>query len=297
MGPLLTLLNVDKTFPTVVTNQFVNSMARRELTETEKAKSYAKYYYKDMALIPENDLKGFNNGPIDPTDALPITLRNKVMEPGYHNVETGFCLMPDGSGYAATKVFMPYVTPTMLDWWFNWHPLEGLRYAIWCPVAHASISAETPNAHKDASGIDLSIRNYGKSHFPEEGFNLQGAQKLRIHFRTAEDMGLDMSSFHEPNIARLYTATVTHEIGPISFPINIFMHCIRQTEGGVEYRSRYWLGWTIDNHGRIIRSKWPTPRNTMYHLARCNCLHSLMEYNNLASILPALYSEHQGRID
>jgi DAPG hydrolase PhiG domain len=37
----------------------------------------------------------------------------------------------------------------MLDWWFNWHPLEGLRYAIWCPIAHTDISAETPHAHLD----------------------------------------------------------------------------------------------------------------------------------------------------
>jgi hypothetical protein len=77
----------------------------------------------------------------------------------------------------------------------NWQPLEGLRYAIWCPIAHSDISAETPQAHRDSSGMDLAVRNYGKSHFPVEGFILNGAQKLCIHVRTPQDMGLDMQMF------------------------------------------------------------------------------------------------------
>lgn len=43
--------------------------------------------------------------------------------------------------------------------------------------------------------MDLAVRNYGKSHFPLEGFILNGAQKLCIHVRTPQDMGLDMQMF------------------------------------------------------------------------------------------------------
>lgn len=84
-----------------------------------------------------------------------------------------------------------------------------------------------------------------------------------------------MYMFHEPNITNLFAATVTHETGRLVLPINIFMHCIRRVEGGVEYRSRYWLGWTIDRHGKITRSKFPMPKSTLYHLARCNWVVSL----------------------
>jgi hypothetical protein len=35
----------------------------------------------------------------------------------------------------------------------------------------------------------------------------------------------------------------------------------------------------------------------MIDLARNNCLHSLIEYNNLASFLPQLYEEMDGRIE
>ncbi len=73
---------------------------------------------------------------------------------------------------------MKGVTPTMLDWWFNWHPLAALRYAIWCPVGHVGISAKTPNAHIDSSGVDLHIHNYGKSHYPIKLFNSNTYKKI-----------------------------------------------------------------------------------------------------------------------
>lgn len=296
MGIIKTIKATKYIFPEVMTNEFVNSLPRRELTDKEKNLPYAKYYYKDMALIPQEDLDAVNRGPIDPKDAMPIEENSRILDPGYQKVETGFSVLPNGCGYAATKVFMPGVTPTMLDWWFNWHPLENLRYAIWCPVAHAGISAETPEAHKDSSGVDLSVRNNGKSHFPLEGFILDGAAKLRIWFRSPEQIGLDMKRFKEPYISSCYTATVTSEIGPIVIPINIFIHAVRQVEGGVEYRSRYWLGRTIDWKGRIVKPISPLSKDLIYSMARCNCIHSLIEYNHLASILPALYEEHQGKI-
>lgn len=38
----------------------------------------------------------------------------KLLDQGYLPTEKGFCVMPDGSGFAATKVFMPGVTPEMI---------------------------------------------------------------------------------------------------------------------------------------------------------------------------------------
>lgn len=65
-------------------------------------------------------------GPVNPSKALPIMECNRLLEDGYLPYETGYCLMPDGLGFAATKVFMPGVTTEMIDWWFYWHALEGL---------------------------------------------------------------------------------------------------------------------------------------------------------------------------
>jgi phloretin hydrolase len=294
MNPISTLLGIKNVFPKIITNEFINSMPRRELTEEEKALPYSKYYYKDMARIPQEDLDIVNRGPVDPILALPISRRNKIMESGYLPAETGYCLMPDGSGFAATKVFMPGVTTEMIDWWFNWHPLAGLRYAIWCPVAHKTISALTPEAHLDSSNVDLHIRNIGKIHYPVEGFNLEGAQKLEIAFKSPEQMGFDKKLLESGSISTFETATVTNVFPRM--PINIFFHAIREVEGGVEYRSRYWLRYTFDRNGNIVKSRYPLPKSIVLAMARNNCIHSLTEYNNLASILPSLYKETAGEI-
>lgn len=283
-----------KVFPAVVTNEFINSMPRRELTPGEKELPYSGYYYKDMAKIPQEDLDIVNRGPLDPGLALPISQRSKLMEPGYLRAETGYCLMTDGSGFAATKVFMPGVTTRMIDWWFNWHPLVGLRYAIWCPVAHKSISALTPEAHLDSSGVDLHIRNIGKTHYPVEGFNLKGSQKLEIAFTSATQLGLNEKLFRSGSMSTFAAATVRNIRPPM--PINIFFHAIREVEGGVEYRSRYWLTYTMDRKGNIVRSGYPLPKSILLAMARNNCIHSLMEYHNLASMLPSLYQEMDGKI-
>ncbi len=286
------LVRMSKVFPDPVSMDDIRKMKRRELTEAEKKKPYAKYFYKELAEIPAEDLEMVNAGPVDPARVTTIKDRGDLMKPGYLEVETGYTVLPDGSGFAATLVKMPGVTPEMLDWWFNWHPLEGLRYALWCPVAHTDISAKEPARHLDSSGVPLKERNYGTTHYPVEGFNTASSQGVAIEFFSPRDFGLDMAMFKEPEISRAYCANVILDL--LKTPFNVFFHAVREVNGGVEYRSRYWLGYTMKN-GSPVRVKRPLPYK-MSDLARNNCLHSLMEYNNLASFLPQLYGEMGGKI-
>jgi hypothetical protein len=276
------LVRMSNIFPDPVTMDDIRRMKRRELTEEEKRKPYSKYFYKELAEIPAADLEKVNAGPVDPSAVTTIQNRSDLMKPGYLEEETGYTVLPDGSGFAATLVKMPGVTPEMLDWWFNWHPLEGLRYALWCPVAHTDISVKNPAQHLDSSGVALKERNYGSTHYPVEGFNMRSSQKVAIEFFSPRDFGLDMSMFSEPEISRAYCANVVLDL--LKTPFNVFFHAIR-----------YWLGYTMKG-GAPVRVKRPLPYK-MSDLARNNCLHSLTEYNNLASFLPGLYEEMGGRID
>jgi len=285
-------VRMGKVFPSPVTMEDIRRMPRRELTEFEKEKPYAKYFCKELAEVPAEDLEKVNSGPLDPTIVTTIRNRNDLLRPGYLEDETGYSVLEDGSGFAATLVNMPDVTPEMLDWWFNWHPLEGLRYALWCPVAHTDISAKDPARHLDSSGIPLRVRNYGSTHYPVEGFNLASAQKVIIEFFSPQNFGLDMSLFREPGISRAYCANVTLDM--LKMPFNVFFHAVREVDGGIEYRSRYWLGYTMKD-GLPKRVKRPLPYKII-DLARNNCLHSLIEYNNLASFLPDVFDEMGGVI-
>ena len=123
---------------------------------------------------------------------------------------------------------------------------------------------------------------------------MEGAQKLEIAFKSAEQMGFDEKLFKSGSMSTFATATVTNVRPPM--PINIFFHAIREVKGGVEYRSRYWLTYTFDRKGNIVKSRFPLPKSIVLAMARNNCIHSLIEYNNLASILPSLYKEMDGKI-
>lgn len=292
MNLRMLITRMSKIFPHPITMNTIRGMKRRRLTAEEEKKPYAKYFYRELAEIPGEDLKKVNAGPVDPLAATSIEDRNDLMKPGYLDVETGYTVMPDGSGFAATLVMMPGVTPQMLDWWFNWHPLEGLRYAIWCPVAHVDISVKNPARHFDSSGVPLKVRNYGSVHFPVEGFNVQGADRVRIEFFSPEDFGLAMDMFKEPEISTAVCANVF--IDALRIPFNVFFHAVRKVDGGVEFRSRYWI-WQTMKSGRPVKVKLPIPYK-MTDLARNNCLHSLTEYNNLAAFLPQLYQEMGGQI-
>lgn len=290
MGLIKTINDLKNVFPNELTNEFVNSMTRRELTQEEKSLPYSKYYYKDMAKIPEQDLKLASSGAIDKSKALPFSSVQQVIEDGYCEVETGYCSMGDGTGFAATKVFMKDVKLEMLDWWFNWHPLHDLRYAIWCPVGHNGISAKEPSAHLDSSGVDLKVRNYGKTHYPDEGFNLEGHEVVSIHFKDPKDMGIDIKN------TRVYVANVTKKIGFYELLITTFVHVAREVEGGVEYRSRYYPRVYINKKNQFKKCKIKFPQSLITNWAKNNCMHSLVEYNNLGDILPHVYSEFCGKI-
>lgn len=288
------MLEMGKIFPDPLNMDYIKNMDRRELTLEEKEKPYSKYFNKELAVIPQSDLDIVNKGAIDPEKALPLQERDKMMDLGYLDTETGYTLMSDKSGFAATLVKMPGVTPEMLDWWFNWHPLEGLRYALWCPVAHSGITVKDKEKHLDSSGTPLRERNYGGVHYPVEGFNIKQADVLRIEFFSPKDFGLDLNKFKEPNISRAYLANVI--VDKNNMAINTFFHAVREVEGGVEFRSRYWLGYSMVD-GVLVRKNKFVPKKIMRHMARNNCIHSLTEYNNLASFLPQLYTEMNGKID
>lgn len=294
----------------ITTNELLQSEGRRELTQEERKKSYASVFYKPLADIPKEDLDLLNAGPCDPDQVLKIEDRNDLLNPGYLPVETGWCKLPDGSAFAATKVFFPDAVPEMFDWWFNWHPLESLRYALWSPNAHMSISVDDPEVHKDSSGVPLKHRNEGKIHYPVEGFRYDIAKPAVIEFLSPADFGLDEERVKESPVESMFLANLYIKGGSASFtddredkvedenmkiPFNVFFHSVRPVEGGCELRSRYWIGKNIQNK-EAVHVDFPPELNTE-QFAWENCRHSLTEYNNLASFLPKLYKEMGGKVE
>ena len=141
------------------------------ITEEQKKLSYAKFYDKPLAEVPAEKLAILDLPPMDPSKALKIQDRNKLFDPGYFEVETGYCVMEDGSGYIANHTKMPGVTVEMFDWWFAWHGLGELRYTLWDPEDH--YYAYSMNlAQGRCPKLSLKEKYWGTMHHIKDFFSL-----------------------------------------------------------------------------------------------------------------------------
>jgi len=262
----------------------------KELTAREKERPYSKYFYQPMAPVPKEILDFLEHGPIDAALATPIEQRNDLLKPGYLPAEMGYCIMPDGSGYVSMLTRMPGVTSEMIDWWFAWHGLEGLRYKIWDPDDHLGVHVAPQDlARRLDPGLSLRERNWNTTDIVLEDIGT-GNLELAISFMSHEDFGYDMDRFRPPNVLTAVSANASLA-GP-GIPIVTFTHFVREIPGGIELRSRFYMGWNIINK-KPVRVAEQIPLELVRGLA----YHCPKEYTNLAAILPTVYSENVSRVD
>ena len=78
---------------------------------------------------------------------------------------------------------------------------------------------------------------------------------------------------------------------PFAVPPTFMTHFVREIEGGIELRSRFWMGWNYVN-GRDVKV---LPDGMRYPdmAAMSLALHNVKEFTNLAAILPSLYAEEK----
>ncbi len=260
------------------------------VTEQDKEKTYFKYFNEEMAEAPKEKYQEVLMGPVDPRRALKFKDRNDLFNPGYLDVEVGYCVMEDGTGFVANHTMMLGVTVEMFDWWFAWHGLDNLRYSIWNHEDHYQAeSMQKVRAHDP----ELSIKEkyWDTTHHVIEDVGM-GPEHLSINFKYPGDLGFDMTKYGTAACGTIVCAK-GNGIGhpPFASPGTIMCHFIREIDGGVELRTRFWMGWTFEN-GRDVKAlpdgfRMP-PMGPMALL-----LHNIKEFTNLASLLPRVYTEEK----
>ncbi|MCM8711220.1 phloretin hydrolase [Clostridium sp. SYSU_GA19001] len=260
------------------------------VTEQDRLKSYFKYYNMDMVPAPKEKYDLVLKGPVDPKKALKFKDRNDLFKPGYLDVEVGYCVMEDGTGFVANLTKMPGVTVEMFDWWFAWHGLDNLRYTIWDPEDH--YKAETMQREK-AKDPDLSYkeRYWDTTHHVVENIGM-GPEGLFINFKNPANLGFDASKIGTEACGTIVCAKGNGEgQPPFASPPTIMTHFIREIEGGVELRTRFWMGWTVVN-GKDVKALPDGIRMPAFG-PMALCLHNIKEFTNLAAILPKIYAEEK----
>ncbi len=264
----------------------------RPLRPADEALPYSHYYHRKPAPPNPRLIEILDKGPMDPSKALPYERINDLLDPGYHEVETGYCILDNGAGYLAVNNVFPGCSVEMLKWWFAWHAAgPGLRYAIWFPPAHVTISVSDEGLAKlHDPNVPLTEKSQNIDHFVVEDVG-DGVQDILISFLPPEQMGFDMSRFRAPHVACVFGGNGVGELrnGPPLKSAAIMLHFCREIEGGVEFRTRFWLGYRINKGtGRCVLPPFArVPVEAPMHLA----YHNVMEYSNLASILPELYAQ------
>ncbi|WP_319568663.1 DAPG hydrolase family protein [Cohaesibacter marisflavi] len=272
--------------------QAAQKTARLPLTDAELAGPLAKYF-KEAIPEPDPSQLALIDEPCNPQKAILPDQINDLLDPGYLETETGWCILPNGAGFIANKMLYPDVTTDMIDWWFVWHPLEGLRYRLWYPDCHADtqVSPEDRERLLDES-IPLSKRNWGRVHYVTEDAG-GGMENIAIQFLSPQDFGFDIERFREPNIAAFAGGFgLSKPVGAAKDAIPapaIMCHSFRKTELGLEHRTRFWMGYLIrDGKPRLML---PPDRAVPAPAVKGLAQHCLREFTRLGEMLPRIYAD------
>ncbi len=247
----------------------------------------AEYLDRPLARPADEVLEAIECGPLAPERALARDAVDRLVDPLPVEEETGWCTLPDGVGYVAVRTAMADVTGEMIDWWFDWHPREAIRYRVWHPQAHRGNSLEPPGARGAKS-------HWGAVHHPVEDVGL-GVVHARISFLAPSEMGFASDSLDLPDVATIVCGYAGDDRRRVRHTpmFHVFL-----TEGdGVVLRSRFWLGAAIRPYGPLGSAAAPLlntggvrrrvlPAALPHALAR----HCAEEYANLAALLPELYA-------
>ena len=186
---------------------------------------------------------------------------------------------------------MPGVTVEMFDWWFVWHSLENFRYTIWDPEDHIQAQNQQKLRCMDPS---LTIREklWDTTHFVIEDIGM-GPGPLVLNFKYPGDLGFDTSKIGTKDCASIVCARGNgYGCPPFALPDVVMCHVAREIPGGLEMRSRFWLGYTCKDR-KVFKSLPDWTRFPLFAPMGL-LMHNIKEFTNLAALLPRIYAEEKG---
>lgn len=236
-------------------------------------------------------IEAVEHGPLDPRDAQSPAEMDLLLDPGELTGECGWCTLPDGCGYVAMRTPMPGVTAGMVDWWFDWHPRDPLRYRVWHPRAHRSNSIE-PAAAPGAKPY------WGTVHHPVEDIGT-GTVHARIAFLPPEALGFSAGVLARPAVAAIVGGLVGDDRRRMQH--TKMVHVFLESNGGLVLRSRFWLGAVVRPYvpeplagvaARVLNRPAVRRRLVPMDVPPALARHCAEEYANLAALLPELYGQY-----
>jgi hypothetical protein len=258
-------------------------------------KPYEHFFNGDLWL--HDEAMAAISAPMDHARALSpdAGALNSLLDPGYHEVETGYCELLDGSGYVASLVPFPGCSGEMFQWWFWWHSVEPARYTLWYPYNHIAANP-VDRSVLTRPGLTHEQRYLGTTHHVDEYIG-PDLVKIAISFVDPAELGFDTTRFSGAGVVGHACARVSLREPEIE--VVTMVHLARQTDDGFELRSRYWLGH--ESHVEAFRRADPAESAPniielmraagTQRLAYEQLLHDQIEFTHLSTFLARIHAE------
>jgi hypothetical protein len=166
----------------------------------------------------------------------------------------------------------------------------NLKYKLWCPPDHFTHAFNNGRDMSDGmwaiESIDLGEGDekvlYRRDHLDPKDYGLSATREVELH-----DAGcwVDFSNvtFHSPD-------DPDRRLPGHWLWLTLSRPC---TQGGVELRTRLWIGWGAKD-GRLYLDETTPPAVLSEETMRKFLIHTTVEHQHLAKLLPKLYEEYSG---
>lgn len=257
------------------------------LSPEERNIPYSKYYNLELEGPDQFARQILSKGPMDPADAVPVERRFDSIDPeAYLDVELGYCLMPDGSGYVTAYDYLPNIHPNMIDWWFRWFNVKtanmpegrgNLRYKIWCPPDHFDHGNVNPDNPDDGTVMHESL---------DLGAGMSKLRSMRLPIYPS------LTTLPPEKAAAMKKAGCSYGFSALTtegLTSRISCRVVRPRGGGAEVFNRIWYGYAVRG-GKIVRDLNGVQADE--ERMRIIAIHNIVEVRHLAKLLPPLYAEY-----
>ena len=263
------------------------------VAEDAKKKSYYKYY--EQGILPPTpeqiayvaQSKGTLGEGLEPIE------RNCFLDPGTAPEKMGFYPLKEGGLLVVGNIPMPNVDADMLYWWFAWHGLEPLRYAIWDPEDHFDVQLNEEGRSRALDpAVPMEEKTWGATHTVQESIG-GPPDEIVIMFRDPKEMGFDLNKIG-PDKACQFLVCANALLGPMKVPV-IMAECLKDVDGVPTFQARFWVGYhVVDGEAKCLAPVTQIiPEQECDMIAKGLLAHNIKEFTNLGKILPSVYTEEK----
>lgn len=263
-------------------------MAKVPVAPDAKTRSYYKYYEMGIDGLTPEQTKFVAGCKGSAEEGLSINDRNLLLEPGTYPEKMGYFPLKEGGLLVAGNIPMPNVTADMLYWWFAWHGLEPLRYAIWDPEDHFDVKINDEGRRRALDpSVPMNEKTWGATHTVQESIG-GPPDEIVIMFTEPAKLGFDSTKIGKAGCEFMVSANAL--MGEAKIPV-VMVEIAKKVDGAMTFQARFWVGYHIEN-GKA-QYMLPPELQLPDQIAMGLISHNIKEFTHLGQILPSVYAEEK----